>query len=72
MTPEWRQWRRSGVSIINIVYFTPFSSVSIIGFDYVFVRCFDLLQTNVPINNGKLVLIGLSEMFHLELPLLTF
>ena len=31
-TPEWRQWRRSGVFIET--YFTPCSSVSIVKFEH--------------------------------------
>ena len=34
-TPELRQWRHSGVFIVNFKHFTPFSSVSIVDFEQV-------------------------------------
>ena len=34
---ERRQWRRSGVFIINFKQFTPCSSVSIVNFEHVIV-----------------------------------
>ena len=34
-TPERRKWRRSRVFIVNLTYFTPFSTVSIIDFERV-------------------------------------
>ena len=34
-TPERRHWRHSGVFIVNLTYFTPCSSVSIVNFERV-------------------------------------
>ena len=34
-TPERRQWRRSGVFIVNFEHFTPCSSVCIVNFEHV-------------------------------------
>ena len=34
-TPERRQWRRSGVSIVNFEYFTPCSNVSTVNFEHI-------------------------------------
>ena len=34
-TPERRKWRRSRVFIVNLTYFTPFSTVSVIDFERV-------------------------------------
>ena len=37
-TPERRQWRRSGVFIVNFeTYFSPCSSASIVNFEHVIV-----------------------------------
>ena len=33
--PEQRQWRRSGVFIVNVTYFTPCCNVSIVNFKQV-------------------------------------
>ena len=51
-TPEWRDWRRYGVSIINFwTCFTPCSSVSIVNFEQVNAGwdMMELFLTSVPI-----------------------
>ena len=45
--PERRQWRRSGVFIINFkTYFTPCSSVSIVNFEHVIAGWDDYYDTS--------------------------
>ena len=44
-TPEPRQWRHSGVFIVNFEHFTPFFSVSIVDFEQVNASC---AQINIP------------------------
>ena len=34
-TPEWRYWPRSNVFIVNLTYFTRYSTASIVDFELV-------------------------------------